>query len=124
MNEVQLNNIVLNCRLNTNETKQPRTVILIPFTAVLHSCAGSAFPPSKFEITPWISLGKANPSKLLATRKSELLGSIPVPEQQHILCIFLCSGSGQDRVNFCSRQEGAWLGPRGYSIPAHFICQR
>lgn len=85
MNEVQLNNIMLNHRLNPNETKQPRTVILIPFTTVMQSHAGSARPPSKFEVTLWIALGKANRSKLPATRKSEFLGSIPVPEQRHIL---------------------------------------
>lgn len=84
MNEVQLNKIVLNCRLNPNETKQPRAVILIPFTTVLQSSAGSALAPSKFGLTLWISLDKANPPKPPATVKSELPGSIPVSEQEHM----------------------------------------
>lgn len=84
MNEVQLNKIVLNCRLNPNETKQPKAVILFPFTTVLQSPAGSALAPSKFGITLWISLGEANPPKPPVTIKSELPGSIPVSEQQRL----------------------------------------
>lgn len=30
-------------------------------------------------------------------------------------------GSGQERVNFCSSKERAWLGPEGYSIPPHIV---
>lgn len=32
-----------------------------------------------------------------------------------------CPGSSQDRDNFCSSQEGSWLGHGGYSISPHVI---
>lgn len=35
--------------------------------------------------------------------------------------LWLYTGSSQDRVKFCSRQEEAWLESRDYSIPAHVI---
>lgn len=94
MNEVQLNKVVLNCRLSPNKTKQPKAVILIPFTTVLQSSAGSALAPSIFGITLWISPDDGNPHKPPATVKSELPGSIPISEEQHmgflhLLCLFL-----------------------------------
>lgn len=35
--------------------------------------------------------------------------------------IVFCSGSIQDRVNFCSSQDGAWQGHGGYSVTPHII---
>lgn len=32
-----------------------------------------------------------------------------------------CLGSSQDRINFCSSQEGPWPGHGSYSIPPHVI---
>lgn len=32
--------------------------------------------------------------------------------------------SGQDRVNFCSRQDGAWLGHGDYSVLSQIISGR
>lgn len=31
----------------------------------------------------------------------------------------MCPGPNQDMVNFCTCQEGSWLGLGGYSIPPH-----
>lgn len=35
----------------------------------------------------------------------------------------MCPGSRQDRVHFCSRQEGTWPRHRNYSIPTHIIAR-
>lgn len=40
-----------------------------------------------------------------------------------ITSVQLCLGSDQDRVNFCSSWEAAWLGHWGYSMSPHLIAK-